>query len=183
MTARTQPISSTDNWPEVEASCRRILGEKICQFIDEVKKDPRPESHLIAVLHRVQAEFGYLGASQLDAVAQLMQIPAAKVSGVATFYHFFRLQPRGRFTINICFGTACYVKGADRVAEKFMSELGVQLGETSKDGLFTVEASRCLGMCALAPVIIIGSDVWAQVSPDRVPAILEEYFRRAKAAG
>jgi NADH:ubiquinone oxidoreductase subunit E len=172
--------SSTDNWPEVVATCRRILGENICRFIDEVRQQPRPESHLIAVLHRVQAEFGYLGASHLDAVAQLMQIPAAKVSGVATFYHYFRLQPRGRFLVNICFGTACYVKGADRVAEKFMNELGIQLGETSKDGLFTVEACRCLGMCALAPVITVAGDVWAQVTPDRVPSILESYFRKAK---
>ncbi len=142
--------SSTDNWPEVEATCRRILGENICRFIDKVRQQSRPESQLIAVLHRVQAEFGYLGASHLDAVAQLMQIPAAKVSGVATFYHYFRLQPRGRFLVNICLGTAC-VKGADRVAEKFMNELGIQLGETSKDGLFTVEACRCLGMKRLSP--------------------------------
>lgn len=85
MNSPTRPLTSTDNWPEVEAACRRILGERICQLIDEVRKDPRPESHLITVLHQVQAEFGYLGASHLDAVAQLMQIPAAKVSGVATF--------------------------------------------------------------------------------------------------
>jgi NADH:ubiquinone oxidoreductase subunit E len=180
MSQTTRPLSPTDNWPEVEAACRRILGEKICQFIDEVKKDPRPESHLIAVLHRVQAEFGYLGASQLDAVAQLMQIPAAKVSGVATFYHYFRLQPRGRFVVNICFGTACYVKGADRVAERFMNELGIQLGETSKDGMFTVEGCRCLGMCALAPVITVNGEVWAQITADKVPSILEQYLRRTK---
>ncbi len=180
MNTGSQTRTSTDNWPEVEASCRRILGDRLCQFIDQVKKDPRPESHLIAVLHQVQAEFGYLGTSQLDAVAQLMQIPAAKVSGVASFYHYFRLEPRGRFVVNICFGTACYVKGADRVAEKFKTELGVNLGETSKDGMFTVEACRCLGMCALAPVITVGDDVWAQVTPDRVPSILEGYIARAK---
>ena len=77
------------------------------------------------MLHKVQAQFGYLGDSHLDAVAQLLQVPAAKVAGVASFYHFFRLKPRGKFMINVCLGTACYVKGADRVAQKMMDELGI----------------------------------------------------------
>jgi NADH:ubiquinone oxidoreductase subunit E len=132
------------------------------------------------VLHKVQAQFGYLAPAHLDAVAQLMQVPAAKVSGVASFYHFFRLQPRGRFIINVCLGTACYVKGADRVADKLREELGITFGETSTDGMFTLEASRCLGTCGLAPVIMIGDDVHAQVTPDRVPAILEQYLDKAR---
>ena len=98
------------------------------------------ESQLIAVLHKVQAQFGYLGDAHFDAVAQLLQVPAAKVAGVASFYHFFRLKPRGKFMINVCLGTACYVKGADRVAQKVIEELGITWGETSKDGVFTLEA-------------------------------------------
>ena len=112
----------------------------------------------------------------MDAVAQLMQVPTAKVYGVATFYHFFRLKPRGRFVINVCLGTACYVKGADRVVEKIKEELGIDFGETTTDGLFSLEASRCLGTCGLAPVMMIGDEVYGQVTPDKVPALLERYI-------
>ena len=109
-----------------------------------------------------------------------MQVPAAKVAGVASFYHFFRLQPRGRFVINVCLGTACYVKGADRVAQKVMEELGITWGETSKDGIFTLEAARCLGTCGLAPVVMIGEEIHGNVTPDQVPALLEKYLKKAR---
>jgi NADH:ubiquinone oxidoreductase subunit E len=139
-----------------------------------------PAGHLISVLHKVQAHFGYLGPRQLDAVAQLLQVPAAKVAGVASFYHFFRLQPRGRFIINVCLGTACYVKGAERVAQKVMDELGISWGETSKDGVFTLEGSRCLGTCGLAPVIMINDEVHGSITPDQIPGILEKYLEKAR---
>jgi NADH:ubiquinone oxidoreductase subunit E len=103
------------------------------------------------------------------------------VAGVASFYHFFRLQPRGRFMINVCLGTACYVKGADRVAQKLMDELGIQWGETTKDGVFTLEGSRCLGTCGLAPVLMIDNEVHANVTPDQIPVILQKYLDRAQA--
>lgn len=170
----------TDNWPEVEAVAQRVLGEEIVAFIRKCNQQSEPQSQLIAVLHKVQAHFGFLGQSQLDAVAQLMQVPAAKVAGVASFYHFFRLQPRGRFLINICLGTACYVKGADRVAQRLCDELGITFGETSKDGMFTLEGSRCLGTCGLAPVIMIDTDIHPRVTPDKVPAILESYLEKAR---
>ena len=172
--------TTTDNWQEVEAVAQRVLGEKIVAFIQHCSAQPEPHSQLIAVLHKVQAEFGYLGQSQLDAVAQLMQVPAAKVAGVASFYHYFRLQPRGRFVINVCLGTACYVKGADRLAQKLCDELGIRFGETSTDGIFTLEASRCLGTCGLAPVIMIDNDIHPRVTPDKVPAILERYLEKAR---
>lgn len=170
----------TDNWPEVEAAAKVVLGEDIVARIAEFRDQPHPESQLIAVLHKVQEKFGYLGVPQLDAVAQLMQIPAAKVAGVASFYHFFRLQPRGRFMINVCLGTACYVKGADRIAQKVIEELGIQWGETSTDGVFTLEGSRCLGTCGIAPVIMIDDEIHGDVTPDQVPVILEKYLKKAR---
>lgn len=175
--------SPTDNWDAVQTAARGALDPEITAFIDQCRATPEPRSHLISVLHKVQARFGYLGEEQLDAVAQLMQIPTAEVSGVASFYHFFRLQPRGRFLINICLGTACYVKGADRVAQKVMDELGIRWGETTKDGVFTLEGSRCLGTCGLAPVIMIGEEVHPAVTPDKIPSILEKYLDRARQAG
>jgi NADH:ubiquinone oxidoreductase subunit E len=169
----------TDNREQVEAAAKLVLGEPIVAFIEKCRSEPHPEGQLIAVLHKVQAEFGYLGASQLDAVAQLLQVPAAKVAGVASFYHFFRLKPRGKFMINVCLGTACYVKGADRVAQKISEELGITWGETSKDGVFTLEASRCLGTCGLAPVVMIDNQIHGDVTPDQVPAMLEKYLKKA----
>lgn len=172
----------TDNWQEVEAVSRAALTEPLVDYIEQCRRRPEPASQLISVLHKVQAHFGHLGPAQLDAVAQLLQVPAAKVAGVASFYHFFRLQPRGKFVINVCLGTACYVKGADRVAQKLMDELGITWGETSKDNMFTLEGSRCLGTCGLAPVIMIGDEVHGTVTPDQIPLILEKYLERGRQA-
>ena len=175
--------TSTDNWEQVEAAAKLVLGGPIVELIAQCRKDPHSESRLISVLHKVQAQYGYLSDSHLDAVAQFLQVPAAKVAGVASFYHFFRLKPRGKYMINVCLGTACYVKGADRIAQKVMEELGIQWGETSKDGVFTLEASRCLGTCGLAPVVMINNEVHGEVTADQVPMILEKYIKKAKAVG
>ncbi len=172
--------TTTDNWSEVQAAARETLGEEISALIDACREDEHAESRLIGVLHKVQETFGYLGEEQLDAVAQLLQVPAAKVAGVASFYHFFRLTPRGKYVIHVCMGTACYVKGADRVAQKFMEELGIAWGETSTDRVFTLEGSRCLGTCGLAPVVMIGDDVHGNVTADQVPIILDTYLKRAR---
>ena len=171
--------TTTDNWKEVQTTAEAALTPAIVQYIEKCISGPEPQSQLISVLHKVQSHFGYLGSPQLDAVAQLLQVPAAKVAGVASFYHFFRLQPTGRFKINICMGTACYVKGAERVAQKVMDELGITWGETSKDGVYTLEGSRCLGTCGLAPVIMINDEVHGSVTPDQVPGILEKYREKA----
>ncbi len=167
----------TDNREQVMAESRAELTPEIVAFIDACQQQDHPESQLIAVLHRVQGHFGYLSSAHLDAVAQLMQIPAAKVAGVASFYHYFRLEPRGRLIIRLCFGTACYVKGSDRLAQKLKEELGIGPGETTRDGLFSLEASRCLGTCGLAPVMMVDDEVHAQVTPDRIPAILEQHLK------
>lgn len=172
--------TNTDNWQDVEATSREVLGPEISAYIDACCQKPNPKSHLISVLHKVQATYGYLAPAHQDAVAQLLQVPAAKVAGVASFYHFFRLEPRGRFIISVCLGTACYVKGADRVAQKLMEELGITFGETSTDGVFSLEDSRCLGTCGLAPVLMIDDDVHAQVTPDQVPVILEKYLSKVR---
>ena len=178
--SQTACTCSTDNWQYVENMSREVLGEPICRFIDECRRQPQPESQLIAILHRVQGQYGYLNAAHLDAVAQLLQVPAATVSGVASFYHFFRLQPRGRFVISVCLGTACYVKGANQVAQRLMGELGIAWGETSKDGLFSLEAARCVGCCGLAPVVVIDGNVHGEVEADQVPVILGKYLKKAK---
>lgn len=170
-----------DNWPEIEAKSKEALSPGIVDFIEAHRDGPEAKSHLIQVLHMVQSEFGWLSPERIDAVAQLMQVPTARVSGVATFYHYFRLRPRGKFVIRLCLGTACYVKGAERVAQRLKEELGIDYGETSTDGVFSLEGSRCLGTCGLAPVIMVEDEVHGPVTPDQIPAILESYIKKARA--
>lgn len=150
------------------------LPSEIIEFIDVCKKAERPESNLIAVLHKVQLHYGYCPSPILDEVAQRLQVPTAVVSGVASFYHFFRLTPKGKYTISVCMGTACFVKGADKILEKIQSELGIVIGETTSDGFFTLDQSRCLGVCALAPVMTINGEVYSRVSPTKIPEILNQ---------
>ncbi len=173
-------MNATDNREEVRAASRAALTPEIVEYIEACAKDAQPHSHLISVLHKVQSHFGYLGREQMDAVAQLLQVPTSKVTGVATFYHFFRLEPRGRFVINVCLGTACYVKGAERVADKLKDELGIQFGETTSDGMFSLEGTRCLGACGLAPVVMIEDKVFGDMTPDQVPALIEKHRRTAQ---
>lgn len=162
------------------AKTEQVLPESILKFIEECRKDPQPDSKLIAVLHEVQEHFGYLSHATMDAVAYAMQIPAAKVSGVTSFYHYFRLTPCGKYVISVCLGTACYVKGASAVLDTFRRELGIEIGETTSDGLFSLEQSRCLGTCALAPVVKIDGTIHSQMTPDKVPALIEKYITLAR---
>jgi len=173
--------ASTDNWEEVKASCVEALPAPIVQFIAETRLQEHSESQLIAILHKVQSHFGYLAKEQMFAVAQLSGIPYAKVTGVATFYHYFRLTPRGKHIINVCLGTACYVKGADKLSQRMMDELGIQFGETTKDQMFSLESTRCLGTCGLAPVIMVDEQVFGPVSPQEASLILEKYLKKGKA--
>ena len=173
-------VANTDNWAEVKAACTEFLPEHIINYIEQNAKNTHSESQLIATLHMVQGHFGYLGQDQMHSVAQLAQIPLAKVTGVATFYHYFRLQPRGKHIVNVCLGTACYVKGADKLSARLMDVLGIQFGETTKDKMFSLESTRCLGTCGLAPVIMVDDQVYGPVSPAEASLILEKYLKKGK---
>ncbi|MCL1892714.1 MAG: NADH-quinone oxidoreductase subunit NuoE [Holophagaceae bacterium] len=176
-------VTNTDNWETVRAECAKHLPEHIIEYIEEIKGLDQSESQLISILHKVQGHFGYLSKEQLTAVSQIAQIPLAKVTGVATFYHYFRLTPRGKHIINVCMGTACYVKGSEKVCQKLIDELGIHFGETTKDGLFSLEAARCVGTCGLAPVIMIDEQVYGPVTPNDVSLILDKYIKQATISG
>lgn len=178
MNADMQP----DNMRDIQQMSEKALGPQISRYIQQALQHDHPESQLISVLHKVQDRFGYLGMHHLDAVAQLLGVPTSTVTGVASFYHYFRLVQPGSYTISICMGTACYVKGADKVADRFRQELQLDFGQTSQDGLFTLVAARCLGTCGLAPVLMIGNDVHAKVTPEQVPALLDKYRQMARTA-
>jgi NADH:ubiquinone oxidoreductase subunit E len=171
---------TTDNWTDIKAASEAALPAEVVAFINKHQGADHSESQLIAILHMVQAASGYLSKEQMNAVSQLAQIPLAKVTGVATFYHYFRLHPRGKHMINVCLGTACYVKGADKIAQRLMSDLGIQFGETTKDGMFSLESTRCLGTCGLAPVVMVDDQIHGPVSPSDIATILDKYTNKKK---
>ncbi len=150
------------------------LDSSLVDYINECLQKEHPESYLIPILHKVQGMYGYLTQEHMYQVAHLLGVPTSTVYGVATFYHFFRLRPRGKYAISICMGTACFVKGADLVLQAFENELGIGLNETTSDGLFSIENTRCLGVCALAPVVTINEEVFGNVTADQVPEILRK---------
>ncbi len=152
-----------------------VLPADIVEYIQDCRKKEHNQSYLISVLQKLQQHSGYLTPAQLDAVSQLMQIPAAKVTGVATFYHFFKFQPPGKHKVTVCMGTACYVRGAAKVLERFKESLKIKEGETTPDRLFSIECARCLGACALAPVVVVDEKVYGNVKPGEVRKILSDY--------
>lgn len=146
--------------------------EKIREICASFRNDPQ---ELINVLHRCQQHFGYLPAEVQEVVSSELNVPVARVYGVVTFYSFFTMIPKGRYPVSICMGTACYVRGAEKVLEEFKKELGIQVGETTKDGKFSLSSLRCVGACGLAPVVLVGEKTYGRVAPDDVKGILKEY--------
>ncbi|MEI8351414.1 MAG: NAD(P)H-dependent oxidoreductase subunit E [bacterium] len=156
-----------------------VLPESVVRYIEDCAGKSHPNSYLISVLHKVQDHFGYLAKEHMDAVSVLMQIPSAKVTGVAGFYHFFKFTPPGKHRISLCMGTACFVKGAGHVLDKLKDLLGIDVGQTTPDAQFSIDVARCVGACALAPVMIVDEKVYAGVKPDQVGKILAGYgFKR-----
>ena len=133
------------------------------------------EKDLINVLHFAQSIDGFLSREILHFIAQKLQISFAKVYGVATFYSYFSLEQKGKCVINICLGTACFVKGAEKILDELKSILGIELGETTKDGVFTLDSLRCIGACGLAPVIEIDGQIYGNVKPEEVKEIIEKH--------
>jgi NADH-quinone oxidoreductase subunit E len=136
--------------------------------------------HLIPILQAVQEADGHLSREAVMAVSRHLDLPPSKVFGVATFYNQFRFQPKGRFHIQVCRGTACHVKGSAAVLESLKRALKIEAGQTTKDGLFSLEVVACIGACGLAPVISVNGEFHAGVAPERVAGILNGYRRRAK---
>jgi len=152
--------------------------QQLIEYISQVQAKPYPESHLIGVLHKAQELYGYISRQTIDLVAERMRIPTAHIWGVVTFYHYFRLQAPGRHQISVCLGTACYVKGAAEVLQAFKDLLRIDVGQTTSDGLFSLQEARCLGACGLAPVCMIDEKVYGQLDRKKVAQIIDD-LRRA----
>jgi NADP-reducing hydrogenase subunit HndA len=152
------------------------LSEKKLQELKEICKSFNNEKgELINVLHKAQSLFGYLPAELQEVIAKELNVSVAHVYGVVTFYSFFTMTPKGEHPISVCLGTACYVRGAEKVLEEFKKELKIQVGETSGDGKFSLSCLRCVGACGLAPVVMVGDKVFGRVSPEGVKDIIAEY--------
>ena len=152
----------------LSASAVKQIEEIIARYKDE--KTP-----LMMILSDIQNEYGYIPLDVQELISDKTGIPVAEIYGVVTFYSFFSLQPKGKYVIGVCLGTACYVKGSQQVIDKFSEILNIKPGETSKDGLFTLDALRCIGACGIAPAITINGKVYPKVAVSDVPGIVAEY--------
>ena len=156
----------------IKVELRKDQVEKI----KEICKSFNNESgELINVLHKTQSTFGYLPAEVQEVIANELNASVAKVYGVVTFYSFFTMVPKGKFPVSICTGTACYVRGAEKVLDEFKKELKIKVGDTTADGKFSIACLRCVGACGLAPVVMVGDKTYGRVSPEMVKDIIAEY--------
>ncbi|MDL2224763.1 NADH-quinone oxidoreductase subunit NuoE [Eubacteriales bacterium OttesenSCG-928-M02] len=130
---------------------------------------------LMPVMQKAQEIFGYLGEEIQQYIADELDMLVSEVYGVSTFYSQFALEPKGKHIIGVCMGTACYVRGSQKVLDKLESELEISSGKTTPDGLFTLEATRCLGCCGLAPVLMVGDDVYGRLTENDIPGIVAKY--------
>lgn len=150
---------------------------KITEICDRYKDEPTP---LMMILSDIQNEYGYIPLEVQEVVSKKTNISVAEIYGVVTFYSFFSLTPKGKYIIGCCLGTACYVKGAQNVIDKFSEILKIKPGETTEDGMFTLDALRCIGACGIAPAVSISGTVYPKMSVDQVAKIIDDY--RAKEA-
>lgn len=148
------------NVAKIEAICKEYNYDK---------------GELINVLHQTQNTFGYLPEDVQEIIAENLNTSLAQVYGVVSFYSFFTMTPKGKHPINICKGTACYVRGAENIINEFKNLLDINIGETTKDEKFSLSSLRCIGACGLAPVVLIGDKVYGRVTLDSVKDILDEY--------
>ena len=153
----------------------QITEEKYQQLEAFINNISEKKGALIEVLHKAQGIFGYLPQEVQLFVGEKLDIPASKVYGVVTFYSYFTTEPRGEFVINVCMGTACFVRGSGAVLEEFQKVLGIKTGETTEGGKYTIEVLRCVGACGLAPVVTINDKVYGHVGPADVKRIINEY--------
>lgn len=147
--------------------------KEILAIIDKYRED---QGALIPVLHDVQEYFGYLPIEVQKLISEEMNVPLAEIYGVVTFYAQFSTQPKGKYTVSVCLGTACYVKGSGRILEKFENILGIQAGDVTEDGMFGIEACRCVGACGLAPVAIVNGEVYGRLVEADVQSICDKYM-------
>ncbi len=172
-TAKAKPNGGAKNGKEAQPSDRRFKTLDMVMKRNQYRADA-----LIEVLHKAQEAFGFLELDVLEYVARGLKLPLSRVYGVATFYHLFSLKPSGEHTCVVCMGTACYVKGSDKVMDQLAAELGVQVGETTPDGKVSLMAARCLGACGIAPAVVFDGEVLGKQTPESAIEHIKELGSR-----
>lgn len=152
----------------------KLSESKVNELIKLCEVYGNQPGELINILHKAQDTFGYLPREVQEIIARQLGIPVSKVYGVVTFYSFFTMTPKGEHPISVCMGTACYVRGAEKVLDEFKRVLGINVGETTTDGKYSLSSLRCVGACGLAPVVLIGEKVYGRIIPGDVEKILKE---------
>lgn len=160
---------------EEQELLKEFTPEQIAKLNKIIEKHKDKPGGLIPVLEEAQVALEYLPVSVQKKIARELNLPLSRVYGVVTFYSFFTMTPRGKHTVRVCLGTACYVRGGKAIAESLRKEFGVDEGETTPDRMFTFESVRCLGACGLGPVVVVDEDVHGRVKPSKVKEILNQY--------
>ncbi len=169
-------MSTTQNQA---SNCCAVTDEELLRQIRQLAANYKgKEGSLIQVLHMAQGVCGYLPLNVQQIVAEELELPLSTVSGVVSFYSFFATKPRGKHTIRVCMGTACYVRGGVSIVEELEKRLGIQAGGTTDDGVFTFEIARCIGSCGLAPAMLIDETVYPEVKAADLPGILEPWYQK-----
>jgi len=176
------PFMTTANTNEtiMHATEEQKIAE-LKEFIAEINTYEQPDSYLIRALHKTQELYGYIPAQVMDVIAHEMGIPTAHIWAVVTFYHYFNLNPPGTYTISVCLGTACYVRGAAQILEAIKNELSINIGETTSDMIFSLRPARCLGACGLAPVVMVNDRIHGELTPKSMLELIRKYRRKASA--
>ncbi|MEA4927252.1 MAG: NADH-quinone oxidoreductase subunit NuoE [Candidatus Limiplasma sp.] len=149
--------------------------EKFAELQKVIDEHKGQKGALMPVLQEAQGIFGCVPMDVQEYIADALDTTLSEVYGVATFYSQFSLQPKGKYVIGVCMGTACYVRGAQKVLDRVVKELGVEVGSTTEDGMFTLQATRCLGACGLAPVMMINDEVFGRLTEEEIPGILDKF--------
>ena len=145
-------------------------NNELKEFLKKYEKD---KSNLIQILNQVQEKYGYISQDAQKAISEYLDISMAEVYGVITFYSRFTLKPKGKYNIAVCLGTACFVKGSEKVLDKVKDILKIDVGQTTEDGLFSIEATRCVGACGLAPVFTVNDEVYGKATPEMVESVIK----------
>ena len=162
--------------------CENILKKECFKKLEDfINSLPEKQGSLISVLYKAQDIFGYLPSEVQEFVAEKLDIPISKVYGVVSFYHFFTMIPKGKYPISVCMGTACYVRGAEKVLNDIKDLLKIEVGETTVNGMFSLDCLRCVGACGLAPVVMIGKEVYGKDKTKHIKDIILEYIEKDEA--
>ena len=146
--------------------------EQMQKILQKYEKD---KSNLIQILNETQEHYGYIPKSAQTEISEYLNMPMAEIYGVITFYSRFTLKPKGKYNVAVCLGTACFVKGSEKVLDRLKERLGIDVGETTPDGKFSIEATRCIGACGLAPVFTVNDEVYGKATPEMIDKVIDEY--------